>query len=200
MTEHKRQSEDFKVSGSRLHMAALWFVAPWAIGKELFMKTRIRTAFAVCLCLAIGCSSKAELKLVPADGVVTYMGKPLSGATVLFSPEKGPLATGNTDKEGKYELKTGTQRGVTPGLAKVAVMMAREGELEGATGVSRQPKTAAESQEYMKNATDLRKSIASGKTDIKPKSLIPEKYGNVETSGLSFPIKAEGANHNNIDL
>jgi hypothetical protein len=175
-------------------------VDAWSFAKELFMNTCIRSAIAVGFCLAIGCSSSTAPKLVPADGIVTYMGKPVAGATVLFSPEKGPLASGVTDMEGKYDLKTGTNRGVTAGLCKVAIRVDPEGELKGASGVTQQPKTAAEAEEYMKKAAELRKSIATGKTEIKQKSMIPEKYGRIETSGLSFPIKESGENHNNIDL
>ena len=50
--------------------------------------------------------------LVPATGVVTKGGKPISDAIVTFWPEKGGQSVGNTDAEGRFELK---YMGTTPG-------------------------------------------------------------------------------------
>ena len=168
--------------------------------KNPYLIMSFRITFAACLCLAIGCSSKSDLKLAPADGVVTYMDKPLAGATVMFSPAKGPLATAITDKDGKYQLKTESRQGIAPGLAKVAITMPAEGETTGMAGVAQQPKSAAEAQEYLKQSNEIRKTVAAGKMNINPKSSIPEKYTKFESSGLSFTIKSEGDNHNNIAL
>ena len=156
----------------------------------------------VCLCLAVGCSSSGSgPKLVPADGTVTFQGKPLAGATVMFVPEKGPFAMGITDAKGKFQLLTGTSRGVVVGPVKVSVTAAEGGKQEGPAAASERPQTPAETEAFMKKAEEFSKAVAAGKADVQPKSLIPEKFGKAETSGLSFIIKPSAAeNHFKIDL
>ena len=156
----------------------------------------------VCLCLAVGCSSSSSgPKLVPADGTVTFQGKPLAGATVMFVPEKGPFAMGITDVNGKFQLSTGTSRGVVVGPVKVSVTAAEGGKQEDPGAASKRPQTPAETAEFMKKAEEFSKAAVSGKADAQPKSLIPEKFGKVETSGLSYTIKPNaGENHFKIDL
>ncbi len=154
----------------------------------------------VCVCLAIGCSSSSSgPKLVPADGKVTFQGQPLAGATVMFVPEKGPFAMGITDKDGKFQLSTGTSRGVVVGPVKVSVTAAEGGKQEDPGTASKRPQTPAETAEFMKKAEEFSKAAASGKADAQPKSRIPEKFGKTETSGLSFVIKPSD-NHFPIDL
>lgn len=55
---------------------------------------------------AIGCSSQsADMpELAPVSGVVTLDGQPVTNASVTFESEKGQVAYGNTDAEGRYEL------------------------------------------------------------------------------------------------
>jgi len=54
----------------------------------------------------LGCSSPAAdmPELAPVSGVVTLDGKPVTNASVVFESEKGQMAFGNTDAEGRYEL------------------------------------------------------------------------------------------------
>jgi hypothetical protein len=70
-----------------------------------------------------GCGSGDQLKLVQATGVVTLQGMPLDGATVIFVPEKGPLAMGLSDKDGKFTLSTGQSAGVAVGKCGVSVSL-----------------------------------------------------------------------------
>ncbi len=63
----------------------------------------------VCICVTLliaGCGPRRP-KTVPVTGVVTLDGKPVQGASVMFSPEgEGRPAMGETDQEGKFSLKT----------------------------------------------------------------------------------------------
>lgn len=62
--------------------------------------------------LLIGCGSLAGcgsgVDTVPAEGVLTYKGKPVPDMAVTFMPQggKGQMATGETDAEGKFKLQT----------------------------------------------------------------------------------------------
>ncbi len=152
-------------------------------------------------CLVAGCSSGSGPKLATADGSVEYMGKPLKGATVMFVPEKGPLAMGITSAEGKFQLSTGPDRGVVVGPVRVTVTAAVPGSADDDTeAISKTPQSPAEAEAYMKKAGEMQKSMASGKTNARPIPLIPEKYGKADTSGLSYTIKANGDNHFAIKL
>jgi hypothetical protein len=58
---------------------------------------------------------------VPAEGTVTYQGKPLEKGTIEFIPEQGRPASG-TIQNGHFTLTTNTQGdGVQPGPSKVTV-------------------------------------------------------------------------------
>jgi hypothetical protein len=82
--------------------------------------------FAVVLAvLAGGCGRGGS---VPVTGTVTLDGKPLDGATVVFSPEKGTAGTGGTgltDTNGKYAIANQDgKRGLPPGRYRVMVSKA----------------------------------------------------------------------------
>ena len=84
------------------------------------------------ICFA-GCGPSVQLPKwpdpVPATGPIVFDDKPLSGATVTFSPleqTQGHGAIGTTDDAGKYELRSlgpdGKSRvGAIPGKYRVAV-------------------------------------------------------------------------------
>lgn len=73
----------------------------------------------VCLCwlLAAGCSSgRPSYEMTPVSGAVTFDGKPIEGANVVFHSETGPSATGTTDSSGQFSLATRNYgEGIPPG-------------------------------------------------------------------------------------
>lgn len=80
-----------------------------------------------------GCGEAApEIpELAPATGVVTKGGKPLADAIVTFWPEKGASSVGNTDAEGRFELKyLGTTPGAVIGkhIVKISKMTGEAGD------------------------------------------------------------------------
>lgn len=157
------------------------------------------------LTLLGGCSGKGDLpKLAPADGTVTYQGKPVAGATVTFAPDKGPLAMAVTDLNGKFTLNTGTFPGVVVGPVKVGIIAtpAAQGAGSDLSAISKRPQNDKEAAAYLEKANELQQKFAEGENPeaLQPKSLIPEKYTKVDTSGLSFTINANGDNHFTIDL
>lgn len=156
----------------------------------------------VCACLAIGCSGSSGPKLVKAGGTVTYQGRPLSGATVVFVSDKGQVATGVTDSAGKFTLQTGVSQGAVLGPGKFAITAAASGSSSSLDSVANQPKTQAEADAYMQKAAEMQKAIAEGRgKEVLPISLIPEKYSKADTSNLAFTIESDSSKNDfNIAL
>lgn len=139
--------------------------------------------------------------MAPVDGEVTYMGKPIAGASVIFVPEKGALALGTTDNNGKFRLSTGPTRGAVVGAYKVTVSVSLPGAEPAGGALPPAPKTPAEQEAYMKKLNEMQQmSTTPTAAAPKPASPIPEKYAKAETSGLSYTVKSGSANHFKIEL
>ncbi len=103
-------------------------------------------------------------KPLPVSGVVTLDGQPVADAGVMFCPtENGPMATGTTDANGKFQLKTTNSRGAMPGQYRVAISKKEESGPKSKSGM-----------------IDPRL--------IKVKWIIPQKYSNPESSGLKAEV------------
>lgn len=59
--------------------------------------------------------------LPTAGGTVTLDGEPLPDAKVVFEAPDRPMAVATTDHSGRYDVRTGSQRGIAAGRYKVAV-------------------------------------------------------------------------------
>lgn len=80
---------------------------------------RFASLLIVLLLTFTGCSSN---QFGSVSGTVTLDGKPLSGATVEFSPADGSPAYGVTDEEGRYQLLwSADQQGAPLGLNRVRI-------------------------------------------------------------------------------
>lgn len=121
---------------------------------------------------ALGCSDSG-LKLAEVSGVVTVDGKPMEYVGVVFHPEFGPIATGNTDAEGRFELVTANRSGALVGNHVVTIadsvggikFTETEDGLLGAPvqGSSGPPKTRF-SKHYARSSTsDLKVTVEAGK-------------------------------------
>ncbi len=121
------------------------------------------------------------IKTEYVSGVVTFDGEPLANATVKFIPTDatGSQSYGRTNEKGEYKLQTllgAPDAGTTPGEYKVAV--------------------------------DCIKSVPTGKMiqengveieEMDVVSVLPARYGNPETSGLTATV-VQGANTFNFEL
>lgn len=125
---------------------------------------------------ASGCGDTSGVgPTFPVSGKVTINGTPLTAAStiVLFKPDaaKGNTSlfepTGTVDAEGNYTLTTKGKKGAPPGWYKV-IVTARE----DAPPVH--PKTPKPHRPVSK-------------------SLLPAKYGQTQTSGLSIEVVEESA-------
>jgi len=119
-----------------------------------------------------GCAKKGGMETAPVSGKVTYRGKPLATGTVMFVPSEGPAATGEINSEGVYKLTTYTSGdGAVIGKHKVTITA-----LQG-----------------MGDALPEQRSPT-------PPPLVPAKYLNGESSGLTADVKPRTNNEVNFNL
>jgi len=141
--------------------------------------------------LLAGCGGEERPDLVPVSGVVTYQGKPVVGAEVVFHNDDAPrAASGVTDAQGKFRLTSYEDfDGAVPGECIVTVAKV---ETDAAINDANAEDPSAAYGEGMMAA-------ASGDMSEIAKNELPEKYADPSTSGLTVTIKKEGPN-DNIEL
>jgi hypothetical protein len=107
----------------------------------------------------------------PVSGIVTLDGKPLQGAGVMLMPEAGGRpAVGTTNQRGEFTLTTfDPNDGALPGKHAVTVVLKKttSGVMTGPDGLSG--------------------PIAPG--GIKEQWIVPKKYADPKTSGLSAEVR-----------
>ena len=134
--------------------------------------------------LVSGCGGEKVPPLFSVTGKVTYNGKAVPGATVMFFPDVvvGPKSkkddgppppmnrpSGKTDDEGNYELFWNDDHvGVPAGKYKI-----------GISAVDFEP--------------------GDDEDEVRPNK-VPAKYGNPDKSGFKHEVKADGDNVFNFDL
>jgi hypothetical protein len=135
----------------------------------------------LCLGLAAGCGADAKPAwrptVVPAGGVVRFQGHPLEGALVTFSNAKlGASASGRTDAEGKFTLTTfESADGAVPGKNMVSVS-----------------KVQTPDQVVDKSSAPMVRNARTG-PPRQNRWLIPKRYGNASTSGLTVDVGESGS-------
>jgi hypothetical protein len=124
-----------------------------------------------------GCGGPKGPQMAEATGTVTYKGQPLANANVVFTPDSGPAAYGNTDAEGHFVLMTQGKSGAMVSGGKVSITAYEQ--------------LAEPKEEDKLTAEDLKKMS---------QSRIPAKYGRTETSGLTAEVKPRTENKLTFDL
>jgi hypothetical protein len=115
-----------------------------------------------------GCGGGHQLSTAPVRGKVTFNNRPVASAQVIFTPERGRAATGQTGEDGSFVLSTYKNGdGAIIGHHRVTVM-ALGPPAEGQTGPPGIP--------------------------VPGPSTIPEAYSSTATSGLAFDVRADGDN------
>lgn len=144
--------------------------------------------FGFSLFMLSGCGGGVERpQTAPVEGAVMYNGEPIVGATVSFWTDGASrAATGVTNAEGKFQLSMfDVNDGAIPGDHTITVSKVEAGE------------TGGPSAEDMLN-DPLAMAQAAGEqggTKAKgPKSLVPAKYGDRNSSPLKETVKADGEN------
>jgi hypothetical protein len=121
--------------------------------------------------LLTGCGGPtSKYPTAPVRGKVTYKSAPVPNGTVMFIPENGPTATGQIQQDGTYVLTSDEANGAVLGSHKVVI-------------------TALE---------DMTNVLPEQQSGL-PKSIIPSKYSNDVSSGLTAQV-ADQDNVINFDL
>lgn len=124
---------------------------------------------------AIGCSRSGPV-VARVEGIVTLDGKPLSAGRVTFWPEAGRSSSGWIEADGSYTLGTFREfDGAVLGHHKVAV-----------TAASKTP-------------TGPPDFDRDGPPDGWPRSPIPARYSNPDSSGVACDVRP-GTNEFHIEL
>lgn len=126
---------------------------------------------AACLVCDVGCGRRPTL--VPVSGRVTLNGKPLEFGSVMIQPTAGPAARGTIRPDGGFTVGT-----FAPG----------DGAIVGPATVR-----VACYEQQRPGAPPPQGELALGK------SLVPEKYTQFETSGITATVAA-GMGPLEIDL
>jgi hypothetical protein len=144
-----------------------------------------------------GCSDSDRPATAPVQGVVTFQGKPVAGASVSFLCPGAPRpAIGTTDENGKYQLTTFTENdGAILGDHVVTVEM-----------LSTQPAnlptvdpSAGPSQINKSIEAELAQSVRQQQKAVKAGPILPAKYASRESSDLQKEV-VKGDNVINIEL
>jgi hypothetical protein len=143
--------------------------------------------FLAAVCGLAGCSgdSSGRPERVPVAAIVTFNGKPISGATVAFLADGGKhSASGITTTDGRAAMGTfGDGDGVVPGKYKITV---RKVTLQTVGG-------------------DQTKKVESPDSDLPPGKTIqreelPMKYSQPDTSELTAEITKESPPEMKLEL
>jgi hypothetical protein len=142
----------------------------------------------VLLITVTGCSTgKPDFAVEIVEGLVTLDGSPVEGVTVGFSPvdsKAGKPAVGRTNTQGKFVLTAtqGGEFGKGTMIGKYLVSLSKETP-------SREP-----------TAQELANADKTGMMpDIPIISIIPKKYNDPQTSGLTAEV-IKGKNNFSFDL
>ena len=123
---------------------------------------------------AVGCGGRATPPTVPVSGQVIFAGKPVTDATITFTPASGRPATGSIDADGRFSLSTfGLNDGAVTGLHRVTFGSTTEVPMPG---------------------TPEAKNSKAGKLPF------PKRYGGLATTDLEIDVPAEGLAELTIEL
>lgn len=146
---------------------------------------------AISLAVIAGCGGGVSgPAFVPVNGVVTLDGKPIDGATIVFSPKKeGAPSMALSDPNGKFVLKSGSGRkGAAVGDHDVTVMLSL---------------TANTEEKTTDDGLAPAQPFELGTDAPKPKPakvgfVVPERYG--KPGAISVTVPAGGLSDYKLEL
>ncbi len=128
------------------------------------------------LCWVSGCggAAKDSPTLGEASGIVLLDKQPLPHATITFYPEKGPPAVGHSDETGAFRMTLNGANGACVGPNQVTVSVT--------------------------NGPYVPPPMDGNEMKQLPKSVLPKKYGSVESTDIMINIPKEGRKDLTIEL
>jgi hypothetical protein len=136
--------------------------------------------------LALAFSGCGKTRPVKVAGMVTLDGKPLGGATIVFTPEEGGgrQASALSDDDGAFELTTyNTGDGALPGTYKV---MVRKDEIHvTATTAAMSP------EENTKAMKEFAQKHPGPVIETKKKPPVPASYSSPSSTPLKYTVPVE---------
>ena len=162
-------------------------------GTSIMKRSTLFLGLLILALVSTGCGP-AKLPVVRITGKVTFEGKPVEGASVIFSPmdSEGRLASGLTDAKGEFLVLTqgAVKTGVLPGHYRIAVFKYTLVDARNNPVV-----LSGESEPF-----DPSKRTPGSSARPVPKLALPDKYKNAETSGLTAEVTKRGPNVFAFDL
>ena len=127
--------------------------------------------------LAVGCGKRGP-EIAPVEGMVTFQDKPLASANVMFTPKEGGRpATGTTDEQGQFQLTTFQKSdGAIVGEYDVIITKIAPATANPAFNGSPNDPKGLRTPSFLDAQPAVRKS------------LIPDRYGKPQISGLSAKV------------
>jgi hypothetical protein len=152
----------------------------------------------VCLLPLLGCSGSDRPELAKASGKVTLNGEPVSGASVMYVPATGGrAASGVTDENGVYRMSSydDPELGVAVGEHRVSVS-----KIGGDGAFALSPAAPAPADPNANLVSPIAFKDEDPMNPPKIEYLVPHKYGNPESSGLTVTVPADGSDQLNLEL
>jgi len=135
----------------------------------------------VMVAIIAGCSS-GRPKTYQVTGTVTMKGEPVEGATVVFLPPEGATyqaATGITDASGHFKLSSfAGDDGAQEGEYRIKV-----------SKFNVKKPTKEEQERYISIEEERKMQFGDDKPAVPAKNLLPPKYNDETTSGLTYTVK-----------
>ncbi len=133
------------------------------------------TVLVLATLLLAGCGGASDAPtMAKVAGVANFNGTPLPDATVTFYPEKGQPGVGRTDAAGAFQIRTNGQLGAIVSKHKVTVAIA-----------------PASTAPVEMDGNEMNHAQAT---------ILPSKYGSVETTDLQIDVPAAGNPNLTLDL
>lgn len=154
----------------------------------------LRNASFYLLCATIaaaGCKQEPGLKTYPVKGSVTYNGKPVAGATVSYINDESsaPRCSSVTDSDGRFSLSTFLSAkevlpGAPSGSYKIVIVKMSAAQQQATAEANNWENLSEQERQAQMTGMWQKQNKPQQQAPEKPKSEIPERYGNPETSGL----------------